>query len=668
MVAFSAGDASIRCINKKTARNASGQMPQVNWKFFKKTSTVCVRTSGFLPMQNITEEVYPAQGCVCSQIQCSVKPCSEAGRPHARVLCGVAYCVAFLMAGPGLMAVPPPLVNSIVELQGSRVIQRLSNEQGDSVTLTNLNPAVGAWYVLELNIHKQKNALHLEVPALHGERGQRPALYLFRDGLAAALPEKAPQYFPLWGKPAENEQESAKEDDHLAAAPELSGVLDPNHTFDAPYTVICDGLALVRVQKAGSATKMEKVTDLLRATGVGAWFVETAKPYLIPAPEVPEDTQAPGQTSPHKAGFPGTARLDAKYANVSCTPEGLGIATDAPEGKMTYGHWYKAVHHPGVFISVMKASAIDAPLLETYRDRVGKIGAYDGKKQEADALAYFMAFDSEHFSFGYTLGAEHPHVKWSERAATPNPPLIGPDGFDTVYPLARIGSAPPCDLPRAAATFTGGFKREHASFKFGPLAEINHASHYGFIEQGVVFSRLQPQLATAWIDLSGSLYLLTWPEDGSLLFPRTFCARQNGVPLIEKIDESGISVPGIYVNQWGVGSWSGSKEGDFLTVRSALALQEISAKRFVFYAYFTGATPNAMARMFQAYGCRYALQLDMNSLTLCYAALYAYNDSGRRTGAEYLHNGMENANGPGGALRFLNTNDARDFFYVLRKK
>jgi len=584
-----------------------------------------------------------------------------------RMFRGAVCFLTILMTGSALVA-SPPLVNSIVELQSSRVIQRLSNEHGDSVTLTNLNPAVGAWYVLELNVNKRKNTLHLEVPTLPGGRGQRPALFLFRDGLAAALPEKAPHYFPLWGKPAENEQESAKEDDHLAAAPDLSGVLDPHHTFDAPYTVICDGLALVRVQKAGSATKMEKVTDLLRTTSIGAWFVETAKPYLIPAPEVPEDSQASGQTSPNRAGFPGTARLDAKYANASCTPEGLGIATDAPAGKMIYGHWYRAVHHPGVFVSAMKASVIDAALLETYRDRAGKIGAYDGKNQEADALAYCMAFDTDYFSFGYTLGAEHPHVKWSERAAPVNPPLKGPDGFDTVNPLARAGSVPPYEALRAAATFTGGFKREHASFKFGPLAEINHASHYGFIEQGVVFSRLQPQLATAWIDLSGSLYLLTWPEDGSLLFPRTFCARQNGVPLIEKIDESGISVPGIYVNQWGVGSWSGSKEGDFLTVRSALALQEISSKRFIFYAYFTGATPNAMARMFQAYGCRYALQLDMNSLTLCYAALYRYNDSGKRTGAEYLHNGMENANGPGGALRFLDTNDARDFFYVLRKK
>ncbi len=589
------------------------------------------------------------------------------GRRGMRAL-GKAACFWVLLVVCPALAAAPAQVKSILELQDSRVIQRLSNERGDSATLTNLNPAVGAWYVLELNFNKQQCIRHLEVPALPEGGGLRPSLFLFRDGLAAHLPEKPPLYFPVWGKPAVNEQDSAKEEDHLAAAPEWAGAFAPDHVFDGTYTVICDGLALIRTQKAGSATKVEKVTDLLRTTRLGAWFVETAKPYLIPAPEVPVDTAAAPQAVLREQGTPGNARLDAQYANASCVPEGLGIAVDAAEGKMAYGRWYKAVHHPGVFISVVKASAIDAALMKTYRDRVDRIGAYDGKKQEADTLAYLMAFDADCFSFGYALGAEHPHVKWSERAAMPTPPLKGPDGFDTAAPLVRIGSVPPYEVSRTAATFTGGFKREHASFKFGPLAEINHASHYGFIEQGVVFSRLQPQLATVWIDLSGALFMLTWPEDGSLLFPRTFCARQNGVPLIEKMDENGVSVPGAYVNQWGAGSWSGSKEGDFLTVRSALALQEQGAKRFIFYAYFTGATPNGMARVFQAYGCRYALQLDMNSLTLCYAALYQRDTSGKVTGAEYLHKGMESANGPGGALRFLETNDARDFFYVLRTK
>ena len=33
---------------------------------------------------------------------------------------------------------------------------------------------------------------------------------------------------------------------------------------------------------------------------------------------------------------------------------------------------------------------------------------------------------------------------------------------------------------------TGGFKRAHGAFRMSDLALIDHGSHYGFIEQGVV--------------------------------------------------------------------------------------------------------------------------------------------------------------------------------------
>ena len=54
----------------------------------------------------------------------------------------------------------------------------------------------------------------------------------------------------------------------------------------------------------------------------------------------------------------------------------------------------------------------------------------------------------------------------------------------------------PPTVERAVATFAGGFKREHGAFRYGPLAQQNHGSHYGFIAGGQVFSKLQPQLAT----------------------------------------------------------------------------------------------------------------------------------------------------------------------------
>ena len=76
-----------------------------------------------------------------------------------------------------------------------------------------------------------------------------------------------------------------------------------------------------------------------------------------------------------------------------------------------------------------------------------------------------------------------------------------------------------------------------------------------------------------------------------------------------------------------------------------------------------------MARVFQAYGCRYAMQLDINALEHTYFALYAH-DRGRLV-AQHLVQGMAEVDRKGGgelALRFLSFPDDRDFFYVLRRE
>ena len=76
--------------------------------------------------------------------------------------------------------------------------------------------------------------------------------------------------------------------------------------------------------------------------------------------------------------------------------------------------------------------------------------------------------------------------------------------IDSAAPLVRTGMLSPALQSRVVATFTGGFKREHGAFRYGPLATVNRGSHYGFIEQGVVFSRLSPGLATLFVLNDGS--------------------------------------------------------------------------------------------------------------------------------------------------------------------
>jgi hypothetical protein len=218
------------------------------------------------------------------------------------------------------------------------------------------------------------------------------------------------------------------------------------------------------------------------------------------------------------------------------------------------------------------------------------------------------------------------------------------------------------------ATFAGGFKRTHGAFKYGPFATVNHASHYGFLENGVVFSKLQPGLATVFVLDDGSVQMKSWEVADDRQLARIRYARQSGVPLAEFDERSQSTVPGQLVNQWGAGNWSGSEEMKLRTLRAGTALQTNGRKRFLIYAVFSDATPSAMARVFQAYRVRYGMHLDMNALEHSYFALY--RRSGSQLIVDYLIEGMsevdETASG-GKIPRFLGYSDNRDFFFVTRR-
>ena len=66
-------------------------------------------------------------------------------------------------------------------------------------------------------------------------------------------------------------------------------------------------------------------------------------------------------------------------------------------------------------------------------------------------------------------------------------------------------------------------------------------SHYGFVEQGVVFSTLQPDLATVFTTVSGEVQMGTWTQDDRGRMANIRDARQNGVPLVEYDARTGAS-------------------------------------------------------------------------------------------------------------------------------
>jgi hypothetical protein len=245
--------------------------------------------------------------------------------------------------------------------------------------------------------------------------------------------------------------------------------------------------------------------------------------------------------------------------------------------------------------------------------------------------------------------------------------LTGPDGIETTLPLVRTGMLSPTEASRVAATFTGGFKRQHGAFRMSDLATVAHGSHYGFVENGVVLSKLQPGLATALVFDDGRVDLRTWTEEDDALLPRTRYARQNGVAILER-DGLAANRPRLPGRNWGPGNWSGSADRKLRTLRAGLGLQESQGRQFLVYGYFSSATPSAMARVFQASGCRYAMLLDMNALEHTYMAVYRMQ--GSRLLTQHLIDGMEVVDGSkdGQPLpRFVSVADNRDFFYLLRR-
>jgi hypothetical protein len=188
------------------------------------------------------------------------------------------------------------------------------------------------------------------------------------------------------------------------------------------------------------------------------------------------------------------------------------------------------------------------------------------------------------------------------------------------------------------------------------------------VENGVVFSKLQPGLATVFVLDDGSVQMKTWETQDDPLLSKIRYARQSGVPLVEFDDHSQSIVPGQLVNQWGPGNWSGSEDMKLRSLRAGAALQSNGKKLFLIYAVFSDATPSAMARVFQAYRCRYGMHLDMNALEHSYFALY--RRSGSQLFVDYLIEGMSEVDdtASGGKVpRFLGYSDNRDFFFVTRR-
>jgi len=586
-------------------------------------------------------------------------------RAHRRLALAALSFVAFAGAATPLMAqspgatepepAPVPAAKSVVDLQPLREV--VSNRIGaaggiqGTARLVNLNPQINTRYLLTVrwpagaevsydlqNLRPRSQRLVLDANFPTGiellEDGARRPCNLFADG--------------------------------------PTNPLEVARKSPVAYASLCEGRLFLRNPVKGHLTRLEAEAEFVRNNLWGGEKVTVIFHHLL------EDThRQTAQIQPGGEPSAGTAMgvatddaplpalIDASYANRVLTPTGLGITLEGVHGAVKPGAWYAASGNPGVYVSLIEPQLIDAAILQSYKATVNALDSV-----ETASLCYLVAFDLDRFELGYSLGTEHPSVEWSEHIQPQmrDPRLPGPDGIGTISPLVSTGLISPQSAAVTVATFAGGFKRMHGAFKYGELATVNHGSHYGFVVDGVIFSKLQPGLATLYVLEDGSVQMKTWDVQDDPLLSRIRYARQNGVPLVEFDDRSQSTLPGPLVNQWGPGNWSGSEDMKLRTLRAGIALQQHAQKRFLIYAVFSDATPSAMARVFQAYRCRYGMHLDMNALEHSYLALY--RRSGSQLLVDYLIQGMSEAeqNTSGGTVpRFLGYPDNRDFFFVMRR-
>ena len=515
-----------------------------------------------------------------------------------------------------------------------------SDEAG--AVLTDLNPVLHAWYLLEVhNPQGQLEAYHLQLPAPEHQRllldsadGSR-LLITSRDG-----------------------------DVHCDLTGEQS--LAVAATRKLPYVPLCNGKLYLRRRLRGVETSLESVVEFLRdRVWGGEALVDAVKAGLTDA-EREVGTIEESANKPKLANHgPHPARVADTFTDAAIASGRLGIAVDGP-GSMLTGQWYPARAQPGVYVSVMEPDAVAPDILTNHLGSVNPLDAV-----ERSALVYLVAFDLAQFDLAFTMGTDHPRVEWSPRAfaAHAKSDWAGPDGFATLSPLAMTGMVPPWQTARTVATFVGGFKRDHGAFKYGAFSHDNNGNHYGFIEEGVVLSSLKAGLATLYVLVDGSVHMSTWTERDERKLELVRYARQNGVALVERNRDTGESMPGLLVNRWGPGNWSGSSESSLRALRAGLCMAHHDGRTMLIYAYFSTATPSAMARVFQAYDCDYAMLLDMNALVHTYLALYRQED--HKVAIEHVVREMTEADPVlhGTPVpRFLSTPDNRDFFYLTRRQ
>jgi hypothetical protein len=544
---------------------------------------------------------------------------------------------------------------SIIDLQEWKEQTELnlpSQEQKSvRVRLINLNPKINSSFILELNSGRTVKSFNL---VNVNPASQKLVLdQAFQRGISIQSEHRVDRC-ELWDYKGE------------------SNLVNLSKS-DKPYQSLCNGQLYLLVPVSGRSSTKEVVADFLRRNIWEGDQITTIvkntffKDGFLQVPEESRlaDASVPA-VGPPRSG-PEPAKINSQDRNILLKASALNLPLkDRSESSMLpIAEWFELRSSPGIYVSLMEPGRVSDDIMNKHQQIAGKLDAIERK-----ALVISVAYDLSQYDVGMLLGTEHPSLNWSIRASPSVRPKgwIGPDGFEKRDPVVTPGMVPPHLTTKVVSTFTSGFKRYHSAFRWGKLAQVNRGSHYGFIENGVMHSRLHPGLATLTIDANGLVDMKTWSDADQSLVSELRHARQNGVPIVEWDETTRSGVPGALVANWGQGNWSGSDSKTMRALRAGVCIQESNGRRYLIYGYFTSVTPPAMARVFQSYGCRYAMHMDMNALEHTYLAVYERDGSGSQT--FYLDSGMKVLDESGIGIhvpRFVGMPDNRDFFYIVPK-
>ncbi len=575
------------------------------------------------------------------------------------------YVVADEKTIPAPIPIPAKAPNieikSIIDIQPYKISEKITILQDDGKTgeveLINLNSKINSWYILKLRWHKSGETFTYHLENLFPQVNAIKLDASYVDGIVIENGnDKIP--CPLWSRPTYPIREA--------------------RFSKKPFAPICEKQLFLRNKIDGHRSTKEWITDFLRdhvwgGERITSFFKSTffKDHFLIQSessfgPKSDASKGGAGNEEP-KTAKPLEALVGSNYRDVSVEPTDLGIEIEEKvDGKIRVGKWYPVKDIKNVYISTIKPSYVENDIYEKFKSEIGTLD-----NVEKDALVYSIAFDLDFHELGFSLGTDHPRVDWSDRTLEKvrNRNLPGPDGIGDVAPLVPLGLLNSKYAKRVISTFTGGFKRSHAAFKWGDLALKNFGSHYGFIEHGVLFSKLQPGLATFVIKKDKSIVMKTWQEEDNAMMEDILHARQNGVAVLDIDEVSKETVPGKYVRRWAEGNWSGSQDSKFRTLRAGVCMVENGTKRYLVYTYFSSVTPPAMSLVFLGYRCSYAQHLDMNAMEHTYLSLFRRKQSDLFI--EHLISGMNVLDGRVRGLilpRFVGIPDNRDFFYVMKRE